>query len=189
MVIAETCDLHQIALPDVLQGVFPPPLYYRLITKHIPVTHFKIPACDLPIGAVPSAVPFKRHHTCMTSYKDYYRNTTPGPCLLIWLPVHSIYACVWKSEWEGDTVPCPCGLSRCTSVHMSFWSHTHLAYPGQDQVASHETLSQKTVHRILVCCKDEKDKTVNYIPFLSSTVDTRKRCIQAECSRQRLSMS
>lgn len=69
---------------------------------------------------------------------------------------------VIRGEWEGDTVPCPCGPSRCTSVHMSFWSHTHSVYPGQDQVASRETLSQMNAHQILVCCKKERDKRVNY---------------------------
>lgn len=63
---------------------------------------------------------------------------------------------VWRSAWEGDTVPCPCGPSRCTSVHMLFWSHTHLAYPGSDQVASHETPSQMIVRQIHVCCKETK---------------------------------
>lgn len=100
---------------------------------------------------------------------------------------YTVYECVWKCEWEGDTVPCPCGPSRCTSVHMSFWSHTHLAYPEQDRVASHETPSQMNAHQIHVCCKDEKDKTVNYIPLLATTLDTIKHHIQAE-SRNRLSM-
>lgn len=63
---------------------------------------------------------------------------------------------VWRSAWEGDTVPCPCGPSRCTSVHMLFWSHTHLAYPGSDQVASHETPSQMIARQIHVCCKKTK---------------------------------
>lgn len=97
------------------------------------------------------------------------------------------YMRMCKSEWDGDTVPCPCGPSRCTSVHMSFWSHTHLAYPGQDRVASHATPSQMNAHRIHVCCKDEEDKTVNYIPFQVTTLDTRKHHRQAEYSNRRLS--
>jgi len=128
------------------------PMYIMGLIKHTPVTHLRIPACDLLIVAVPSAVPLKRHP------QDLNQTHVPvrGPRRLIWFPEYSINVHMWKCEWEGDTVPCPCGPSRCTSVHMSFWSHTHLVYPGQDREASHETLSQMNAHQIHVCCKDEK---------------------------------
>lgn len=61
------------------------------------------------------------------------------------------------SEWAGgDTVPCPCGPSRCTSVHKWFWSRTHWAYPEPDQAALHETPSQTIALQIHAYCKEKE---------------------------------
>ena len=92
--VSTKTDLHQIALTAVLQGVFPPTVYYRFNNK-IYLTHSNIPACDLPIGAVPSAVPFKRRHTCINSPKDKYLNNTCTYVMSTYLASSIQYKRVW----------------------------------------------------------------------------------------------
>lgn len=62
--------LHLLLHSCCIARCAPLPVFYRFKKINKCVTCFKIPACDLPIDAIPSAVPLKCHRDCMIADKE-----------------------------------------------------------------------------------------------------------------------